>query len=82
VSESSQKSDVDSKREKFRDLAEKRTNRAMESVARIGKLANRQLYEWEEAEVRKIVRALRNTVSEVEARFKEPKSGPGRGFRL
>ena len=33
------------KHAKFRELAEGRTNRALESILRIGKLSNRQLYE-------------------------------------
>jgi hypothetical protein len=33
------------KREKFRDLAENRTNRALDAIRRIGNLSNTQLYE-------------------------------------
>jgi len=54
------------KRGKFRELAESRTNRAIEAIARIGNLSNRQTYEWDEAEVKKVVRALRDAVSSVE----------------
>ncbi|MBC6442633.1 MAG: hypothetical protein GDA53_05815 [Rhodobacteraceae bacterium] len=57
------------KHEKFRALAESRTNRALDAILRIGKLSNRQSYEWEEAEVRKIVRALRDAVADVEKKF-------------
>jgi hypothetical protein len=70
------------KRAKFRELAEARTNRALEAVGRIGKLSNRQFYEWEEAEVRKIIKALRDVVSEVEARFESPKSKAASKFKL
>jgi hypothetical protein len=70
------------KREKFRELAESRTNRAIESVLRIGNLSNRQIYEWEEAEVKKIVRALREAVNSVESRFESPKGKMSGGFRL
>lgn len=57
------------KRAKFRGLVEKRTNKAREAVRLIGNLSNWQTYIYEEAEVRKIVKALRDAVSEVEARF-------------
>jgi hypothetical protein len=60
------------KRAKFRDLAEKRTNRALEAIRRIGNLSNRQLYEWEEGELRKILKALRDAVAEVEGKFASP----------
>lgn len=66
----------DTKHAKFRELAEKRTNKALEAVRLIGNLSNRQTYVYEESEVRKIVKALRDAVSEVEARFNK---APGRG---
>ena len=43
------------KRQKFRELAESRTNRAIEAVLRIGNLSNRQIYEWDDAEVKKVI---------------------------
>ena len=61
------------KHTKFRGLAEKRTNQALESILRIGKLSNRQLYEWEDAEVRKIAKALKGAVSDMEKKFASPK---------
>ena len=70
------------KHAKFRELAEKRTNRAIEAIQRIGKLSNRQLYRWEEAEVRKIVKALRDTTSEIESRFSSPRSSGTGTFKL
>ena len=72
----------DRKHAKFRELAEKRTNKALEAVRLIGNLSNRQTYVYEEAEVRKIVKALRDAVSEVEARFGKTSSGSGREFKL
>lgn len=70
------------KHAKFRDLAEKRTNRALEAIGRIGKLSNRQLYAWEESEVRKIVKALKDATAEVESRFTSPPGGRGGSFKL
>lgn len=65
---------VTQKRQKFRDLAESRTTKAIEAISRIGNLSNRQVYEYEDAEVKKIMRALRDTVAEVEARFESPRT--------
>lgn len=66
----------DKKHAKFRELAEKRTNKALEAVRLIGNLSNRQTYAYEEAEVRKIMKALRDALSDIEARFS---TAPGRG---
>lgn len=71
-----------SKREKFRSLAESRTNNALVSIGRIGNLSNRQLYEFEEAEVRKIVNALKEAVGEVENCFASPKGKAESRFKL
>lgn len=70
------------KHQKFRELAEGRTNRALDSIRRIGNLSNRHLYEWEDAEVRKIVKALKDAVGEVERKFSAPKISRERNFKL
>lgn len=70
------------KREKFRSLAESRTNNALTAIGRIGNLSNRQLYEFDEAEVRKIVRALKDAINEVEGRFASPKGKAEARFKL
>lgn len=73
---------TDPKRLKFRELAESRTNKAIESITRIGNLSNRQVYEYDDAEVRKIVRALKEAIAGVEARFEAPKAKSAPGFKL
>jgi hypothetical protein len=70
------------KHEKFRELAVARTNRALDSIRKIGNLSNRQLYEWEEAEVRKIVRALKDAVGQLDQKFSGPQLSRDKGFRL
>jgi hypothetical protein len=71
-----------SKHDKFRALAEARTNKAIEAIARIGNLSNRQIYEYEDAEVRKVIRALKDAVTSVEARFESPRGRAGGSFKL
>lgn len=73
---------LEGKRERFRALAEARTNKALEAITRIGNLSNRQIYEFEDSEVRKIIRALKDAVSSVEARFASPPGKGGGGFKL
>lgn len=72
----------ESKREKFRQLAESRTNNALVTIKRVGNLSNRQLYEFEETEVRKIIKALKDAVGEVEDRFASPKGKAEARFKL
>lgn len=71
-----------SKHAKFREIAEGRTNRAIDAISRIGKLSNRQLYEWEDGEIRKLLKALRDAVSEIESRFESPKARAGSRFKF
>lgn len=73
---------AEKKHAKFRELAEKRTNKALEAVRLIGNLANRQTYAYEDAEVKKVVRALRDAVAEVESRFAQSNSRGGGDFKL
>lgn len=75
-------SELGPKRLKFRELAEGRTNKAINAIARVGNLSNRQLYEWEDAELRKIIKALKDAVSEVESKFAAPKGKPDAKFKL
>lgn len=76
------KADTGAKRAKFQGLAERRTNKALDAIGRIGNLSNRQIYEWEESEVRKIIKALKDAVSEVENRFSSPKGKADAKFKL
>ena len=70
------------KRKKFRHLAEARTNKALDALRRIGNLSNHQIYEYEDDEVRRIVKALRDAIAEVEARFRSPRNKPEGTFKL
>ena len=66
----------------FRRLAESRTNKALEAIGRIANLSNRSLYEWNDEEVRSIIKALKMEVGEVEGRFASPRPKSGPKFRL
>jgi ABC-type Fe3+-hydroxamate transport system substrate-binding protein len=70
------------KHAKFLTLAENRTNVALEAIRRIGNLSNRQLYDFEDAEVKKIIRALRDAIADIEARFASPKGSPAGKFKF
>ena len=72
----------DRKHVKFRELAEKRTNKALEAIRLIGNLSNRQNYTYDDQEARKIMKALRDSVAEIETKFSKPNGRPGGEFKL
>lgn len=71
-----------SKRSKFVKLAEGRTQSALSAIRKIGNLANRRSYQFDEADVRKIMKALKDAIAETERKF-DPSSAPGqKTFKL
>lgn len=63
------------KRLKFEELAEKRANRAIDSIRLIGNLSNKNNYEFEKSDISKIFSALEKELRSARARFvhAEPK---------
>jgi ribosomal protein L7/L12 len=57
------------KREKFVELAENRTINAIKAIRVIGKLGNKNAYQFDENDVQKIVRALTKEVDALKARM-------------
>ena len=56
-------------RKKFVELAEKRVNRAIKDIRLIGNLSNRSNYYYSDTDSKKIIKALRDAVDEVRAKF-------------
>lgn len=70
------------KAEKFVELAQKRTTRAINNMRSIGKLSNRGNYAYTDEQVNKICEALKNEVVELHKLFTtDPKQSKG-GFEL
>jgi hypothetical protein len=57
-------------RERFIELAESRTIRALEDIRLIGNLANRANYEWKDEDVSRIFEALGSAIKAAERRFR------------
>lgn len=57
------------KREKFVKLAEGRTVNAIKAIRVIGKLGNKNAYQFDESDVQKIVRALGKEIEALRARM-------------
>jgi len=74
--------DVDSKRDNFVRLAESRTVNAIKAIRIIGKLGNRNAYDYGDEDVRKIIRALTDEIESLKNRMKTTKPSDGVGFKL
>ncbi len=57
------------KHQKFKNTAQKRTVSAIDAIKKIGALNSKKTYEWDEKDIAKIVKALKNAVSEMEREF-------------
>lgn len=57
------------KREKFVELAQKRTRNAIRAIRIIGKLGNKNAYEFTETDVNKIAKALNREVELMKVRM-------------
>ena len=60
----------ESKHEKFCRLAENRTNNILKQLELLSNLSNRSSYEYSSQDVDKILRAIKNGVSNLEHSFK------------
>ena len=65
------------KRGNFVRLAEGRTQIALDAIRKLGNLSNRRAYEFDDADVRKITKALREAVSDLERKFGAPNDASG-----
>lgn len=70
------------KREKFVSLAESRTKNAIKAIRVIGKLGNKSAYEFDDADVNKINKALANEIDALRARMSSTGSKETVDFKL
>jgi hypothetical protein len=70
------------KREKFVRLAEGRTRTALDAIRKIGNLSNKRAYEYDEQDVKKITRALREATNDLERKFTSSTGGEPEAFKL
>lgn len=68
------------KRKKFKELAEKRVNNAMKNIQLIGNLSNTRAYEYDEDDVKKIFKTLKEQINLAESKFKS--KGKNIDFKL
>jgi len=70
------------KSEKFVELANKRVNKALKDLKLIGNLSNRRNYEFNDEQVKKIVKALQKEVDSIKQSFLEAESQDKDEFSL
>lgn len=73
---------VGPKREKFVQLAERRTRNAIKAIRVIGKLGNKNAYDFTEADVSKIAKVLVREVELMKARMTSTGAKETIDFRL
>ena len=56
-------------REKFVSLANKRVTKAIKDLRLVGNLANRRAYKYDDADAKRIIRALQREIDVLKARF-------------
>lgn len=59
------------KRDKFVELAQARTKNAIKAIRIIGKLGNKNAYDFSDADVKKIVSALNREIEAMKARMSQ-----------
>ncbi|WGI73340.1 hypothetical protein QC756_13295 [Sinorhizobium meliloti] len=63
-------------------LAEGRTQAALDAIRKIGNLSNRRAYEFDEGDVKKIIKALRDAASDLERKFESTSEAGKDIFKL
>ena len=67
---------------KFKELAEKRVNRAIKDLQLIGNQANKSNYSYTDSDAKKIVKALKEAVDEMRLKFESGGSSSKQPFSL
>ena len=74
---------ISEKRRKFAELGTNRVNKAINDIRLIGNLSNKANYDYNDDDVRQIIKALREAINEAENRFKKSQSKSREtGFRI
>jgi hypothetical protein len=71
-----------SKRAKFVEMANKRTDNALHAIALIGNLSNKSTYDYSEDDINQIIGALNKMTQEVREKFVATKGPLRPPFRL
>jgi hypothetical protein len=67
---------------KFIELANKRVNKAIKDIQLIGNLANRQNYEFNDEQAKKILKALQQELDIIKQSFQAAEDASKKNFKL
>ena len=70
------------KRQKFVELAQKRTTNAIKAIRVIGKLGNKNAYQYTDNDVKKIIKALTEEIELLKNRMKDTRKSDTVEFTL
>ena len=70
------------KRKKFEEFANRRTNNAINSIRLIGKLSNKNAYEFDNEDINKIIKVLQNEIRLLKSKFEDSKNKESGSFKL
>lgn len=70
------------RRERFVALAEARTDKALSAIRLLGNLSNRSNYEYSDADLAQIVRALEGEIRTLKTKFGDASAGRATSFKL
>lgn len=70
------------KRENFVRLAEARVSRALDAIRVIGNLSNRSNYEYDDQDVKKIIKTLQDELNKVKKQLETKTGMPKQQFKL
>ncbi len=59
------------KRERFKRVAEGRTNKIIDQIRLLGNCANKSNYEYDEEDIKKIFSAIENELKQTKAKYQE-----------
>ncbi|MDQ8201219.1 hypothetical protein QEH56_23845 [Pelagicoccus enzymogenes] len=73
---------TDERRQKFKDLAEKRTTNAIKQIRLIGNLSNKGNYSYDDKDVNKIFTALSREIKAMKEKFQSNGEKSDKIFKL
>lgn len=72
----------ENKSEKFRRLAENRTNIIIQKIQLLGNLSNKAVYDYSDEEVKKMFAAIDASLNEVKERYKTAQKAENKKFKF
>ena len=72
----------ENKNEKFRRLAENRTNAIIQKLQLLGNLSNKAIYDYSDEEVKKMFAAIDASLNEVKEKYKTAQKSENKKFKF